>query len=681
MEQSGEQYTRTTLHGVPVIVWNHFPYQGKEYNLMKKQRKKLKDVVGADNKDVPMLDTRQADSDLEFCDIIICTDNIPSWKLAIQEFYSDYSVNEKIIDRGHQIELCHTGEKKTFVTINFYPGTGKFMVQPGDCLEANLLSFLASTPAIAQMRTSVKELDGSFNCEQNEKEDLDPVETRPSRESSFHDVETSVKTVYGDSDSESDSEMNSVDSGNDTENDASHVEVSQDYNIVHSDSDDSSLLDQTVINNISQNEGDESGATGVKSPSVMFDDQATSTDDENVNNILQKECDESDETVVKSPLVTSDDQATSTDDENRLIVNELLCFVQNKINTVPYDLLAKVCAEFYDHEDIYQSKQLMHKLSDENTRPRFIKHKGEDKSYKDMKDIQYLMLQMNVPYTHQFVVKDLANLPPLSLLNSDNSKILQEIDKLKTEVKAVVLNQKDFAEQMLQLKQQKTVHTSIQGTQTVSPDDIFAQTQDKSRHVHQSILNSQETHPKTVIDVDDEPDDSSDQDGKSDSNLDRSPYPPVYRTPVPVSNRFAELSTPLHPTKFSRTFTRSRVNYTLGKSYATATKNGSQQSQATRGIVGNGANTTIHAATVTKTPPRNRRCTGLFVTRLKPNTPAENLQRHVLKETGLKLLVVKLKTRYDTYSSFHVKCDKQVLSKLLNSYMWPKGTFIKPFFE
>jgi hypothetical protein len=83
----------------------------------------------------------------------------------------------------------------------------------------------------------------------------------------------------------------------------------------------------------------------------------------------------------------------------------------------------------------------------------------------------------------------------------------------------------------------------------------------------------------------------------------------------------------------------------------------------------------------TRKPFVNRVCTGVFVTRLLPKTSADNIQNYVLRQTGLKLKSIKLCTKYETYSSFHIKCEKRVFSDLLNPEIWPEGTLVKPFFE
>jgi hypothetical protein len=98
-----EPYKRCEVCGVSVIVWEHVP---KDVNTSAKktERKQQKDKVGAENNNVPMLDMKQAKAGLEYCDIIIYSDNVETWKMAIHEYFRDYSISEKLIQRGCYVQ-------------------------------------------------------------------------------------------------------------------------------------------------------------------------------------------------------------------------------------------------------------------------------------------------------------------------------------------------------------------------------------------------------------------------------------------------------------------------------------------------------------------------------------------------------------------------------------------------
>jgi hypothetical protein len=173
-------------------------------------------------------------------------------------------------------------------------------------------------------------------------------------------------------------------------------------------------------------------------------------------------------------------------------VNELLCFVQNKLDTIPFDTLVRVCSEFYSYDVIYKSKQLLYTAFDVETRMR--KHIGEEKSMMEMKDILQVLLEAPMPYKHVFLARDLANLPALSHLNSDTGKILKEIEILRTEMKSVVINQKGMAEELANVR--KTLHkpnTPASQILTKSKDEPKVAVTFQAVNAHKTVCTSNAT--------------------------------------------------------------------------------------------------------------------------------------------------------------------------------------------
>lgn len=41
----------------------------------------------------------------------------------------------------------------------------------------------------------------------------------------------------------------------------------------------------------------------------------------------------------------------------------------------------------------------------------------------------------------------------------------------------------------------------------------------------------------------------------------------------------------------------------------------------------------------------------------------------------------KIKTKYDSYSSFVIKCNYGNVNKLLNADLWPVGSLIRKYYE
>ena len=98
-------------------------------------------------------------------------------------------------------------------------------------------------------------------------------------------------------------------------------------------------------------------------------------------------------------------------------------------------------------------------------------------------------------------------------------------------------------------------------------------------------------------------------------------------------------------------------------------------------ILGNGPATDLRAVSGNYSNHRNKICTGVFLSRLLPRTSPQTVQKHILTESGERLRVEKLNTRFDTYSSFFIRCEKPVRDRILNPYIWPKGSLVKLYYN
>jgi hypothetical protein len=180
------EYEWVTIHEVKCIVWSFTSMAGD--NTEKKQRKQLKDRLGLEHQNVPMLDTKGVGLDREYCDIIVHSDSITAWEATIRDYYSTYDMPMKIIPGGHQVSFCN--QEDVFVSVNFYPGTNKFMVQPGKQQEENLLKWIKAFATLADNFSKSNKSEPLRNMpEQGENVTPSPQEQ--------HVKKGTVKTVVG----------------------------------------------------------------------------------------------------------------------------------------------------------------------------------------------------------------------------------------------------------------------------------------------------------------------------------------------------------------------------------------------------------------------------------------------------------------------------------------------------
>lgn len=76
--------------------------------------------------------------------------------------------------------------------------------------------------------------------------------------------------------------------------------------------------------------------------------------------------------------------------------------------------------------------------------------------------------------------------------------------------------------------------------------------------------------------------------------------------------------------------------------------------------------------------PRPRR-KAMFVSKLSPDTTPAQLQEHFSSIGVQPLACRRLKTRYASYSSFHVALEDEAFQRLQDPNLWPKNCLFKPF--
>ena len=77
-----------------------------------------------------------------------------------------------------------------------------------------------------------------------------------------------------------------------------------------------------------------------------------------------------------------------------VVVNELLCFLSNKVRSMTYESLMKLCMDFYDEESVITAKTIFleHVVIPEADDKR-KRRNGPNKKVTSMKDILSVFLQ------------------------------------------------------------------------------------------------------------------------------------------------------------------------------------------------------------------------------------------------------------------------------------------------
>ena len=90
-------------------------------------------------------------------------------------------------------------------------------------------------------------------------------------------------------------------------------------------------------------------------------------------------------------------------------------------------------------------------------------------------------------------------------------------------------------------------------------------------------------------------------------------------------------------------------------------------------VTGRKSGTALRAAPVVKRIK-------IFVSRLDPSETTDSMREYVRGLTGTECVIERLKSKFPTYSSFVITCDKQFENILLNPDEWEEGLLVRPFF-
>ena len=365
-----------------------------------------------------------------------------------------------------------------------------------------------------------------------------------------------------------------------------------------------------------------------------------------------------------------------------VIVNELLCYIQNRINVLPFDHVVKLCTDFYSEEVITSSKQLLFSKCQGKTQLRLIKRSGENKAKADVTDTIQLLLSLQLCDIPIFAARDLGNLPPLSANDFDIVRILQDIQAVKQSVSLLTQSQSDI----VKLVQSKPVMQPV--TQTAAP-----------LHLNTSPDSQADVDPFTRSENEDDKFVTLDYTSCSDQSIEHTSVAQASSSGAEVDNdnnlslvssnsatpslsddlMFAQAaaglsySQVLHHTKRSTQDSKGvwkkkgdgRRPHTHSAPYVRHSSPSPNHHRKKSGLIyGSGQCTNVkavgrgHSSRYPRSNP-NRTITGVFITRLDPATTTRQLYYHVKQETGLSVNPEKLDTKFSTYSSFYMYTCRQ----------------------
>ena len=102
--------------------------------------------------DTPILDRQLRNNSIQYCDVIVHTDHLEQWEEAIQKCFAKHKQIRQSLANGNRKLVIRNGDNtEDHLVIHFYSTTSKFMVQPGQFKEENLLNFVTIIPSLRHL--------------------------------------------------------------------------------------------------------------------------------------------------------------------------------------------------------------------------------------------------------------------------------------------------------------------------------------------------------------------------------------------------------------------------------------------------------------------------------------------------------------------------------------------------
>ncbi len=355
-----------------------------------------------------------------------------------------------------------------------------------------------------------------------------------------------------------------------------------------------------------------------------------------------------------------------------IIVSELLCYLQNRVDELPHDIICKAVIEFYSETDIETAKKLLFDSCAAFTSNRNVKRKGSNKKLNDAKDIINLMNEVGI---HQptFVAKKLSAVPPVDLSNFEITKVCHELAEMRVHVQGLMGVQSEV--QALSSLLREMVANPNTGHVETNDDGMSLSRVNSKDLGGVSCIGASQNSINAVSDNHDAI--SHDQENSSEALViqdEGSLHPSTEDMGQRGNDGFIEVKR--QPQRLTRTFYSTVLKDHPAETRPKLAKAAPLKAAPMRR---QGAKPTLLAS-------KNRRMESkaeLFVTRLCQGTSVADVHQHVcgiVKKNGSAVVCEKLSTRYEGYSSFHITVPMKAKDLVSDSKQWPEGVLVRRYF-
>ncbi|KAI5632051.1 hypothetical protein NE865_15234 [Phthorimaea operculella] len=391
-----------------------------------------------------------------------------------------------------------------------------------------------------------------------------------------------------------------------------------------------------------------------------------------------------------------------------VVVDELLAFVQNKLDVMDVVSLEQICLTSYSDVDIYTAMVHLNETA-EPKHVRLTMRNKEGSGKKNIRDIFRVFQNEDPDDVPTYVARDLNKLPPVTFDHVDVTTLLKDIVLLKSDIKDLKQKWETAEEASAELRRELT---SLRGQHTAASAPPPAACVNMQRGVavqHETAPVSNSTRPATHQQQTDKlrvSDPAADT--KSGNNTlppppprpepalhpDAAPFVPGRQKEVPPQRtrrprRKRQPAPPITPKGMQKVNAAAKEKNVASKAIvdeegfilAESRKRRLRRNRNKRGTV-SAESTTLKAA---------EPLAELYVSRLDCNTTPEDIMQHVQKMCQLRqelpwtpgdstVYIRRLESKIATnFRSFVLSGPRKVVCELMREDFWPQGVVFRRY--
>ena len=352
-------------------------------------------------------------------------------------------------------------------------------------------------------------------------------------------------------------------------------------------------------------------------------------------------------------------QGDPADPNSCLVINELLCFVVNKSECLPPEAICQLCLSSFAEDEIEKAKKMLYELCADKNIPRMVTRKGPKKMAQNMDDI--------VKFVHDkgsdlptFVARDLQVLPPVTFNSLDVSSLLHTIKQTQAEVSLLKdgLNVQAQSISDLQKVVGEQAAAKVQGHQGPSGKTAPTAPEAAAETETEAVLTPAGSSAAETAEAESE---------KSEEQ----------KLEVVGDEQAVKVNVSLNPADEWKKFTKVNgkvravpMNSVVQKVSAPNRKTRPTAKGYVSGSVKESGLTTVKKVIRSK-------YASVFASRFDTSVSCDMLKKYLEERLNLKVNVSPVKTRYDTYRSFHVMSECENPKVFMDDSVWPEGAYVR----